>query len=57
MTFRESDDVTESELQQIPEVRVLIRLEMRPEPFPSGLLMSVLGMSAKLSYSVFSSYR
>ncbi len=37
------EDVTKSELQEVSGMQVLIRSKVRPDPFPSGLPMSVYG--------------
>jgi hypothetical protein len=34
--LRVSEDVTESGLQQVSGIQVLIRLKVRPEAFPTG---------------------
>jgi hypothetical protein len=34
--LRVSEDVTESGLQQVSRIQVLIRLKVRPEAFPTG---------------------
>jgi hypothetical protein len=38
---RVSEDVTESELQQVSGIQVLIRLKVLPEAFPTGSPMSL----------------
>jgi hypothetical protein len=44
--LRVSEDVTESGLQQVSGIQVLIRLEVRPEAFPRQRIFIVkVGMS------------